>query len=73
MADDTRLAHTNDPAELVKLARERRMTDEQIVRGLAAGSTSYAKLRAIAAIYAPILGITEAQFVRVARVRGSLS
>lgn len=73
MADDSRLVRTDDPAELVKLARQNGLTDERIIKGLAAGSTSYSKLREAASVYAPLLDITEGQFVKVARARGSLS
>jgi hypothetical protein len=71
-ADDTRLVRTDDPAQLVKLARENGLSDTQIIRGLAAGSTSYARLKEAAAVFGPLLGIKEADFIRVARLRGSL-
>lgn len=66
------LVYSTNPADVVQIARRSGMTDEQIIRAITIGK-SYPTVREIAAVYASLLGITEAVFVRVARARQSLA
>lgn len=59
---DENLVFSDDPERLVRLARERDMTDQQIIDNLVS-SESYAKRRTIAKTYAPALGMSEDEFL----------
>jgi hypothetical protein len=64
---DKRLVYT-DEATVVKLAREKGFSDEQIVLELTRGS-DYQECLAIARRYAPILGIKVSEFMVIAHRR----
>ena len=64
---ESTLRYTNDRLGLIKMARNKGLSDERIVREVTWG-LSYADLRARAEIWAPLLGLTEAEFVRIARL-----
>lgn len=65
---ESTLRYTNDRLGLIKMARNNGLSDEGIVGEVTRG-LSYADLRVRAEIWAPLLGLTEAEFVRIARLR----
>lgn len=65
---ESTLRYTDDKMGLIKMARNKGLSDERIVKEVVRGLV-YADLRAQAEEWAPLLGITEAQFVRIARLR----
>ena len=69
MADDS-LRYTSDPSALIKLARQKGWRDDRIVRELMRGMTA-ADVRAFAGKWAGALGISPAEFVRLAGPRST--
>lgn len=63
---DEILRYRDDPDWLVEQARLQGMSDLEIVRMVCWGRT-YADVRVLAKEWAPALGITMAEFVRMAR------
>ncbi len=63
MSEDGRLRWT-DPEEAVRLAREHEFTTRQIVK-IVSGGLPYREALDVAREYAPLLGITVAEFMRL--------
>ena len=63
-----RLVYSDDPQEIIRMAREKGFSDEQIVTVLTRG-LSYPECRALAEKYAEPLAVTEADFIRMAGPR----
>ena len=53
-----------DPEEVVKLAREHGFTTREIVR-IASGALPHQEALKVASEYAPLIGITVAEFMRL--------
>lgn len=69
MPGDT-LRYSSDPSQLIKLAREKGWGNDRIVREMMRGMTA-ADVRAFAKKWAAALGITPAEFVRLAGQRST--
>lgn len=69
MGHDT-LRYSSDPSQLIKLAREKGWSNDRIVRELMRGMTA-ADVRVYAKKWAAALGISPAEFVRLAGPRST--